>query len=174
MQSSLKPMLEPPFAILGAAHTNLEGKSPSESLIEELVKQTLFPPGKVRWWFSHLETTAENRWRGAQKAAATHRLRKLQARNTQNLESELYYCVCHQQYVSTQTKWKGGLHVTLATSGITSPVLGWFVTWRFSYVRMFMNPTSQFHHVTVISSILCYKTESPEAECLQVIFAVCT
>ena len=64
--------------------------------------------------------------------------------------------------------------MTLATSGITSPVLGWFVSRRFSYVRMFMNPTSQFHHVTVISSILCYKTESPEAECLQVIFVVCT
>ena len=105
LQSSHKPMLEPPFAILGAAHTNLEGKSPSESLIEELVKQTLLPPGKVRWWFSHLETTAENRWRGAQKAAAIHRLRKLQARNTQNLESELYYCgVCHQQYVEYTDK----------------------------------------------------------------------
>ena len=106
LQSSLKPTLEPPFAILGAAHTtNLEGKSPSESLIEELVKQTLLPPGKVRWWFSHLDTTAENRRRGAQKAAATHRLRKLQARNTQNLESELYDCgVCHQQYVEYTDK----------------------------------------------------------------------
>ena len=52
-------MFEPPFAILGAAHTNPEGKSPSESLIEELVKLTLLPPGKVRWWFSHLETTEE-------------------------------------------------------------------------------------------------------------------
>ena len=65
-------MCEPPSIVLEKAF-KLKGPSPSDSIIDELAKQTLLDPTEVKQWFSHLASVKENRKRGAQKASETRR-----------------------------------------------------------------------------------------------------
>ena len=46
--TSLKPMFEPPSAVLATAFKDLKGDSPPDSLIEELARKTLLPSNEVK------------------------------------------------------------------------------------------------------------------------------
>ena len=47
-----------------------------DNCVQDLAKQTLLSPEEVTMWLSHLNTIAENRKKGAEKAAKTRRARK--------------------------------------------------------------------------------------------------
>lgn len=49
---------------------------PDDHLVQDLAEQTLLSPEEVTMWLSHLNTIAENRKKGAEKAAETRRARK--------------------------------------------------------------------------------------------------
>ena len=94
IESPLQPMSKPPSAILKEAFQNLKGKSPSSDFFEDCAKKTLLPPHEVEMWIQHLATIAENRKRGALKAAETRR-QKAEMRS-----KTVYFCgVCHDQYL---------------------------------------------------------------------------
>ena len=58
----------PPSCLLKEFHQSLNGKEPSESMLD----------GIAKIWLQHLSTVDANRKRGAAKAAQTRRLKKQQ------------------------------------------------------------------------------------------------
>lgn len=70
----------PPSTILKNFFTTLAGHEPSQSMLEDIAKQTLLPVGEIVMWLDHLKTVSDNRKRGAAKAAETRKLRKQQKR----------------------------------------------------------------------------------------------
>ena len=94
-------MRQPPSTLLKQFHHKLEGKSPTQAQLLEMAKKCLLPVHEVEMWLEHLSTIAENRKRGALKAAETRRRKKQEkeAESAQNREEMVYCGVCHQPYV---------------------------------------------------------------------------
>ena len=88
-------MMKPPSTILKEEFNSLKEEDPSESLLEEVAKKTLLPVNEVILWFDHLKTVQTNRKRGAQKAAATRRLKK----QTASTSTSRYFCSCGEEYL---------------------------------------------------------------------------
>lgn len=89
-QTDATAMHNPPSHILKEMFNTLKGKEPSDADIEKMARETLLSPGDVRIWLEHLQTVSTNRKRGAEKAAATRRSRKMQPK--------MYVCVCGEEY----------------------------------------------------------------------------
>jgi hypothetical protein len=65
----------PPSEVILAEY-NKVGKIPDGNRVQDIAKRTLLAPEEVSMWFNHLHTIAENRKKGAAKAAETRRARK--------------------------------------------------------------------------------------------------
>ena len=90
--STLKLVSSPPSVYLKELFTELhkQGKSITDNVLEEAAKKVLLPTQEVGFWFDHLKSVADNRQRGAMKAAETRR-RKRQATS--------YFCgTCEREY----------------------------------------------------------------------------
>ena len=72
-KDALKQVSSPPFVCLKTLFTKLKGKSATEDILESAARKVLLPAQEVGFWFEHLNTVAENRRRGAAKAAETRR-----------------------------------------------------------------------------------------------------
>ena len=75
---ALSKVPKPPSAVLKQLFSSSNGNI-TENMIESAAKKVLLPYGECRIWLSHLQTVLENRRRGAKKAAATRRAKRLQA-----------------------------------------------------------------------------------------------
>lgn len=73
-----------------------EGQSLTECDLESAAKAVLLPTEEVGFWIDHLNTVAENRRRGAAKAAETRR-RKQQALSRTS-EPEVFCGTCETKY----------------------------------------------------------------------------
>ena len=69
------------------AFNAFKGQSTSDVYLRKVAGQSLLPTEEVRIWFDHLAEVQRNRKRGAQKAAATRRLKKQQATAQQAAQS---------------------------------------------------------------------------------------
>ena len=56
-----------------------------DNCVQDIAKQTLLSPEEVTMWLSHLNTIAENRKKGAEKAAETRRKKKAASRQPRDL-----------------------------------------------------------------------------------------
>lgn len=91
-KEALELVGSPPSVVLKKFYTNLQGTA-TEEVIESLAKKVLLPTREVGFWIEHLNTVAENRRRGAEKAAETRRRRK------QTQSDERYFCgTCETEY----------------------------------------------------------------------------
>ena len=61
--------VDPPSLVLKQFFNELQGKEASAAAISEVAQQVLLPPEEVQFWLQHLSTVADNRKRGAVKAA---------------------------------------------------------------------------------------------------------
>lgn len=73
LKSGATPMKQPPSSILREFYQKLNGKEPSEAMLESVAKRTLLPTNEVCMWLDHLKIVDTNRKRGASKAAETRR-----------------------------------------------------------------------------------------------------
>lgn len=80
---------DPPSLVLKQFFNELKGEEASAAAVNEVAQRVLLPPEEVQFWLQHLTTVADNRKRGAEKAAAT-RSRKSRA---------CYCTVCGQKFV---------------------------------------------------------------------------
>ena len=91
LQGSIPPMIKPPSQLLKEAFEQLGGRDPSEDFVEGIAKATLLPSNEVLIWIDHLKTIQTNLKRGAEKAAATRRMKK-------NRNLPPVHCVCGEEY----------------------------------------------------------------------------
>ena len=94
MFSPLSPA-RPPSVVMKEMFKKIKG-CPTDDQLQEIGKKVSLSPEHVRMWVEHLQTVAENRRRGAQKAAAKHKKNKIKKSNSH----DVYLCgVCHDQYM---------------------------------------------------------------------------
>ena len=69
-------------------YTDLKGKEPSESELEDVARKCLLPIEDVSLWMDHLKTVQHNRKRGAAKAAESRKSKRHQSNCTSSLPSK--------------------------------------------------------------------------------------
>ena len=79
---------EPPSSIMKKFYTDLKGKEPSESELEDVARKCLLPIEDVSLWMDHLKTVQHNRKRGAAKAAESRKSKRHQSNCTSSLPSK--------------------------------------------------------------------------------------
>jgi len=77
MDSELPLMTKPPSQLIKDEFDALKGKAPSDAKLRMIASRCLLPTEEVRIWLNHLNEVQKNR-RGAEKAAATRKLKKQQ------------------------------------------------------------------------------------------------
>ena len=93
-ESDSSPMVQPPSVILKKAFQSLKGALPTSEQIKKLAEECLLPIEEVTMWMDHLKQIANNRKRGAMKAAETRKKKKA-------AQTEVVCCVvCHSPYVN--------------------------------------------------------------------------
>ena len=96
--SRTSAMIQPPSASLKEFHSSLKGAVPEPSQLEVIARKTMLPVCEVNIWLDHLTMIANNRKRGAAKAAQTRRQRRL-AKEQERKEETVCYCgACGGQY----------------------------------------------------------------------------
>ena len=96
IESDSSPMVQPPSMILKKAFQSLKGVTPTAEQVNKLAEQCLLPTEEVTMWLDHLKVIANNRKRGAMKAAETRRKNK----QTAQKQTEVVCCVvCHSPFV---------------------------------------------------------------------------
>ena len=61
VKSEATPMKQSPSSVLKVSYQALNQKDPSESMLENVAKETLLPIDEVCMWLDHLKTTDTNR-----------------------------------------------------------------------------------------------------------------
>ena len=93
-ESDSSPMVQPPSMILKKTFQSLKGALPTSEQIKKLAEECLLPTEEVTMWMDHLKQIANNRKRGAMKAAETRKKKKA-------AQTEVVCCVvCHSPYVN--------------------------------------------------------------------------
>ena len=92
MVSTFSRMTNPPSQLIKEAFSALKGQSPSDDYLRKVARQCLLPTEEVHIWFDHLAEVQKNRKRGAEKAAATRRLKKQQAAAQQVSAQQISQC----------------------------------------------------------------------------------
>ena len=88
-------MVQPPM-ILKKAFQSLRGDTPTPEQIKKLAEEYLLPTEEITMSLEHLRLIADNRKRGAMRAAETRRKNKQTAK-----ETEIICCViCHSSCVN--------------------------------------------------------------------------
>ena len=96
-ESGGSPMVQPPSMILKKAFQSLRGDTPTPEQIKKLAEECLLPTEEITMWLEHLKLIADNRKRGAMRAAETRRKNKQTAKK----KTEIICCViCHSPYVN--------------------------------------------------------------------------
>ena len=94
-KEALEQVALPPSVVLNKFFVDLKGSPASDDQIETVAKKALLPTEEVKIWLDHLSTVAENRKRGAVKAAETRRRKQQSASNT----DDRYFCgTCGIEY----------------------------------------------------------------------------
>ena len=85
-KGALEQVSNPPSIVLKQFFAELEGISLPEEMIEAVAKRVMLPTDEVKFWLEHLGTVAQNRKRGAAKAAETRRCKQQTSSNTSSLQ----------------------------------------------------------------------------------------
>ena len=119
MESTLPVMRHPPSTLLKEFHHNPKGALPTQTQLLEVSKKCLLPTFAVEMWVEHLRTIAENRKRGAAKAAETRRRKKREKQAKSKDCEDMVYCgMCYEPYVDFTDKVESWIQCDICSAWI--------------------------------------------------------